>query len=82
MNGNIRKNLKEGREEMAIPKGKQRITITIHKETKQLLNNLLSLHSKPLTASNMFEIALLLYAKACMGEIEKLEADEQEKEKN
>ena len=44
---------------MAIPKGKIRMAITIHKESKQLLDNLLSLHSEPLTYSNMFEIALL-----------------------
>lgn len=64
---------------MAVPKGKERITITIHKESKQLLDNLLSLHSEPLTYSNMFEIALLFYAKACMGEINKLEKEEKEK---
>lgn len=68
---------------MAVPKGKERITITIHKESKQLLDNLLALHSEPLTYSNMFEIALLFYAKACNNEIDKLEASEKEKgEKN
>ena len=81
MNGNTRRNLKEARK-MAIPKGKERITITIHKETKQLLNNLLSLHSEPLSPSNLFEIALVFYAKACMGEINKLEAQEKKEKKN
>ena len=66
---------------MAIPKGKIRMAITIHKESKQLLDNLLSLHSEPLTYSNMFEIALLFYAKACNNEINRLESSEKEKEK-
>lgn len=66
---------------MAVPKGKERITITIHKETKQLLNSLLSLHSEPLTYSNMFEIALILYAKMCMEEIDNLEANEEKEKK-
>ena len=30
---------------MAVPKDKTRLTITIHKETKQLMDELLSLHS-------------------------------------
>ncbi len=64
---------------MAIPKGKERITITIHKESKQLMQQLLALHSEPLSCSNLLEIALLFYAKACMGEINKLEAEEKEK---
>ena len=65
---------------MAVPKGKERITITIHKESKKLLEQLLALHSEPLSYSNLFEISLVFYAKACMGEIDKLE--NQEKEKN
>ena len=64
---------------MAVPKGKERITITIHKESKKLVEQLLALHSEPLTYSNLFEIALVFYAKACMGEIAKLEAEEKEK---
>ena len=67
---------------MAIPKGKERITITIHKETKQLLDNLLSLHSEPLTYSNLVEISIVFYAKACNKEIEKLEAETKEGEIN
>ena len=46
---------------MAIPESKQRITITIHKETKNLLEELLTLHDN-LTASNLIEIALYCYA--------------------
>lgn len=65
---------------MAVQKGKERITITIHNESKKLAEQLLALHSEPLTYSNLFEIALIFYAKACMGEIDKLE--KQEKEKN
>ena len=65
---------------MAVPKGKERITITIHKESKNLVKQLLALHSEPLSYSNLFEIALIFYAKACMEKIDKLEA--QEKEKN
>lgn len=65
---------------MAVPKGKERITITIHAESKKLAEQLLALHSEPLTYSNLFEIALIFYAKTCMGEIDKLE--KQEKEKN
>lgn len=61
---------------MAVPKGKERITITIHKESKKLVEQLLALHSEPLSYSNLFEIALIFYAKACMGEINKLEAQE------
>lgn len=52
---------------MAIPEGKVRIAITIHKETKDLLNGLLSLHSEKFTYSNLIEIALLFYAK-CVDE--------------
>ncbi len=65
---------------MAIPEGKERITITIHKESKKLLDQLLALHSDKLSYSNLLEIALIFYAKSCMNEINRLE--EQEKEKN
>lgn len=63
---------------MAIPKGKERITITIHTEAKQLIDNLLSLHSEKLSYSKLVEISLLFYAKACMNEIGKLEKQEKE----
>lgn len=46
---------------MAIPEGKQRIQITIHNETKDMMNELLSLHNN-LTYSNLIEIALYCYA--------------------
>lgn len=46
---------------MAIPKGKQRITITIHNETKALLEELSSLHEKS-SYSNVIEVALYFYA--------------------
>ena len=46
---------------MAIPKGKQRITITIHNETKALLEELASLHENS-TYSNVIEVALYCYA--------------------
>ena len=64
---------------MAVPKGKERITITIHKESKKLLEQLLALHSEPLSYSNLLEIALIFYAKACMGKIDKREKEEKEK---
>ena len=48
---------------MYIPKGKTRIAITIHNETKDLMNELLSLHDK-FTYSNLIEVALMFYAKA------------------
>lgn len=49
---------------MYIPKGKVRIAITIHEETKKLMNELLPLHQEKFTYSNLIEIALLFYAKA------------------
>ena len=58
---------------MAIPKGKQRIVITIHNETKDMMNELLSLHDN-LTYSNLIEIALYCYANLVT---EKLENDKE-----
>ena len=49
---------------MPIPKDKLRIAITIHKETKGLMDELLPLHQERFTYSNLIEIALLFYAKA------------------
>ena len=46
---------------MAVPKNKERITITIHKETRQLLDELASLHEKS-SYSNAVEVALYYYA--------------------
>ena len=55
---------------MAIPKGKQRITITIHDETKEMMNELLSLHND-LSYSNLIEIALYCYAKLVEAQLDK-----------
>lgn len=46
---------------MAVPKTKQRITITIHNETKGLLDELASLHENS-SYSNVVEVALYYYA--------------------
>lgn len=46
---------------MSVPKTKQRITITIHNETRQLLDELASLHENS-SYSNVVEVALLYYA--------------------
>ena len=63
---------------MAIPKGKQRITITIHNETKEMMNELLSLHND-LSYSNLIEIALYCYAKLVEAQLDKAkEIDENE----
>ena len=55
---------------MAIPKGKQRLTITIFNETKDMMNELLSLHNN-LTYSNLIEIALYCYAKLVEAQLDK-----------
>ena len=60
---------------MAIPKGKQRITITIHNETKDMLNELLSLHDD-LTYSILIEIALYCYANLVTAKLENNEEKE------
>ena len=54
---------------MAIPKGKQRLTITIFNETKDMMNELLSLHNN-LTYSNLIEIALYCYANLVTAKLE------------
>ena len=59
---------------MAIPKDKQRITITIHNETKALLNELLSLHDNS-SYSTIIEIALMVYAKFISEQLEKGEKE-------
>ena len=60
---------------MSIPKGKQRLTITIYNETKDMMNELLSLHNN-LTYSNLIEIALYCYANLVTAKLE----DDTEKE--
>lgn len=62
---------------MAIPKGKQRLTITIHNETKDMMNELLSLHDN-LTYSNLIEIALYCYANLVTAKLEQTEEKEGE----
>lgn len=59
---------------MAIPKDKQRITITIHNETKDLLDELLSLHENS-SYSVIIEIALMIYAKMISEQLEKGEKE-------
>ena len=63
---------------MAIPKGKERIAITIHKETKELMNELLPLHDR-FTYSNLIEVAVMFYADAIQR---KIDNQNKEKEKN
>lgn len=68
---------------MAVPKDKTRLTITIYKETKQLMDVLLSLHSN-MTYSVLVEVSLLCYTKLVQNRLDQ-EAnnnDEAEKEKN
>lgn len=60
---------------MSIPKGKQRITITIHDQTKDMLNELLSLHDD-LTYSILIEIALYCYANIVTAKLENNEEKE------
>ena len=63
---------------MYIPKGKTRIAITIHNETKDLMNELLTLHDK-FTYSNLIEVTLMFYAKALE---QKMNNQSKEKENN
>ena len=65
---------------MAIPENKERIMITIHKESKKLLDQLLALHDRSIkTYSQLLEVALLFYAKACVGKLDELNATEGDK---
>ena len=54
---------------MAVPKDKTRLTITIHKETKQLMDELLSLHSN-MTYSVLVEVSLLCYTKLVQNRLD------------
>lgn len=68
---------------MAIPKNKERIIITIHKESKKLLDQLLALHDRSIKSySELLEVALIFYAKMCMKEVDKLEETETNKGDN
>lgn len=77
MNGNTKSNRKEEKARMAIPENKERLTITIHRESKALMDNLLALHDRSVkNYSQLLEVALVFYGKACMGEIDRLEKTE------
>ena len=65
---------------MAIPKNKVRLTITIHKESKDLLNELLALHNS--SYSQVLEYALYFYGKALTESIDNIEKGEKENAKD
>lgn len=54
-----------------IKKGKVRITISIHKETKQLLDELLPLHNEKTTYSDLIEVGILYLAERAVAGIDK-----------
>lgn len=60
---------------MAIPKNKVRVTITIHKESLELMKELQTLHCNA-PKGNIVEAALYMYAKAAT---QALEPQEEEK---
>lgn len=51
--------------------GKVRITISIHKETIELINELIPLHNDKTTKSDIVEVALLHYAERALKGIDK-----------
>jgi len=63
---------------MAVPKDKTRVTITIHKETKTLMDELLSLHSN-MSYSTLVEVSLLCYGKLVSSQLEKETNNEEAK---
>ena len=63
---------------MAVPKDKTRLTITIHKETKTLMDELLSLHSN-MSYSVLVEVSLLCYGKIVTNQLEKETNNEEAK---
>lgn len=63
---------------MAVPKDKTRLTITIHKETKTLMDELLSLHSN-MSYSVLVEVSLLCYGKLLTAQLEKETNNEEAK---
>ena len=65
---------------MAVPKDKTRLTITIHKETKQLMDELLSLHSN-MTYSVLVEVSLLCYTKLVQNRLDQEANNDEAKEK-
>ena len=80
LSGNIPKSWKGERERMAIPKNKTRLTITIHKESKHLLDELLALHND--SYSQVFEYALYFYAKTLLESFDKIEKQEKGEKEN
>lgn len=54
-----------------VKKGKVRITISIHKETLSLINELLPLHNERTTKSDIVEVALLHYGERAIAGIDK-----------
>ena len=66
---------------MPVGKGKTRITITIHNETKDMLEELLSLHDNS-TYSNIIEIALYCYAHMVADKLDEEKGDPEENAKS
>lgn len=66
---------------MAIGKNKIRLAISLHKETKELMNSLLSLHREGFTYSNLIEKALCFYADVIQKELDQIN-EESKKEQN
>ena len=63
---------------MSIAKDKRRMSITIHNATKELMDQLLSLHSN-MTYSILIEVSLMCYAKLVQNRLDtELEAKEGE----
>ena len=55
---------------MSIGKNKVRMAISIHKETKELMNSLLPLHKEGCTYSNLIESALYSYARIVQKQLD------------
>ena len=65
---------------MAIGKDKERMSITIHKEVKSLMKELLSLHSN-MTYSTLIEVSLMCYTKLVQSRLDtELEANKEGEE--
>lgn len=66
---------------MAIPKGKVRIAITIHKETLDLIKELQTLHCNA-HKGNIIESALYVYAQITTEALNIPQEEEKEKKKD
>lgn len=66
---------------MAIPKGKVRIAITIHKETLDLIKELQTLHCNA-NKGNIIESALYVYAQITTEALNRPQEEEKEKKKD